>query len=253
MKYYSIFLAGIFFCACSQKKDLPDTLTAQKGFDLEKISFNEKPVTLLNTAIDSAANAQIEYAEKGYSEVFDYPVGYKLEPWNGDHSFYGKAYYSKTSDSIARYRNLYFDRMAFLTHEGKTVAVLAQADVLSESVYLDFVKLLNTQFGSPVFEPQTNVDVFYEWNAGDRYLQTDYYKGAAVTAGSNEPMKVEEIFTIQFLIFNREAADEIKKIQESNYSKTQNYRVMPGDFQLYSQDPMKNLLMMNELLDKKFN
>jgi len=252
MKYYSILLSGIFLLACSQKGPLP-SLNGHKGFDLEKISFKEDPVALLNTNIDSTANAQSEYVEKGYSEAFDYPVGYKLEPWNGDHSFYGKAYYSKTSDSMAHYQNLYFDRMAFLTHEGKTVAVLAQADVLSESIYADLVNVLNKQFGSPVFEPQTNVDVFYEWNAGDRYLQTDYYKGAAVTATSNEPMKLQEIFTIQFLIFDREAANEIRKIQESNYAKTQNYRVMPGDFQLYSQDPMKNLGMMNELLEKKFN
>lgn len=253
MKYHSIFLAGIFLLACSQKKDPPAVLSAHKGFDLEKISFKENPVALLKANIDSTANAQSEYVEKGYSEAFDYPVGYKLEPWNGDHSFYGKAYYSKISDSIAHYRNLYFDRMAFLTHEGKTVAVLAQADVLSDAIYADLVNVLNNQFGPASFEPQTNVDVFYEWNAGDRYIQTDYYKGAAVTATSNEPMKVQEIFTIQFLIFDREAADEIRKIQESNYAKTQNYRVMPGDFQLYSQDPMKNLLMMNKLLEKKFN
>lgn len=252
MKYYAIFFTALFLLSCSQKQDRSGSLSGYSGFDLEKITFKENPLAVLNSNIDSLANAQTEYAEKGYSEAFDYPVGYKLEPWNGDRSFYGKAYYSKTIDSIAHYRNLYFDRIAFLTHDGKTVAVLAQADVLSDTVYSGFVDLLNKQFGSPVFEPQTNIDVFYEWNAGNRYLQTDYYKGTAVTAASNEPMKVQQIFTIQFLIFNKEAADEIRQIQELNYAKTQTYLVMPGDFQLYSQDPMKNVLMMNELLEKKF-
>lgn len=251
MKKYSYFLSILLLIACSQKKER-QKIVEKKGFNLEKTHFNENPLQLLKSTIDSTQNTQQEYVEKGFSEAFAYPEGYIFEPWNGDNSFYGNAYYSKKTDSIAYYKDVYFDRIAFLMHYDKTVAVLAQTDLLSDTLYLYLINLLNKQYGKPTFDPQTTSDVFYEWAAPDRYLQTDYYKGISVTATSNQPLKAQEVFTVQFLIFNKNAADEIKKIQEENYKKYEIYRVMPGDFQLYSQNPTKNLTMMNEILEKKF-
>lgn len=254
MKYYLPLLFLITLTACFEKSIKPKSVEKENKsvFNLEKITFNEKVFDILKDNIDSTANEQRDYVEKGFSEAFDYPEGYKFEPWNGEKSFYGKAFYSKQTDSIAHYKDLYFNRIAFLLHNNKIVAVLANATVLNEADYDKFTGMLNEQFGEPTFNPQTDQDVFYQWTTTDRYLQTDYFKGASVSVTTNEPMKVEEVFTIQFLIFDKKAADEINATQQANYLKTKEFKILPGDFEIYSQNPNKNLEMMNDLLEEKF-
>lgn len=238
--------------SCNQQSNKKSVLAKNIGLNLEEITFNEKPLDILKSKIDSGKNEESAFVEKGYSEPFDYPVGYKFEPWNDKDSFYGKAYYSKAVDSIAHYGDLYFDHLAFLEHNSKTVALLATVEVYSDSVYNNLVKKLNKQYGAPSFSPQTDVDVFYEWTSKDRYIQTDYYKGFSVAAMSDKKTEMKETFTIQLMIFNKQAGLEINNIQQKNYLKTKNYKVMPGDFKLYSQDPAKNLELANQLLSEKF-
>ncbi len=256
-KIIFLFLSLGIGIGCSDPKNKDhknlNILEAHSGFDLETVTFNEKPLQLLKTALDSSANNQKEYAEKGLSAAFDYPEGYKYNLWNGDHSFYGKAYYSKLLDSIARYKNVYFNRIAFLTHENKTVAVLASAELSSEDIYYNLGKELTKKYGKPSLEPQTNQDVFYEWTTPISYMQTDFYTGTTVTVLPGEQPKTEKTFTMQLLLFEKKAAAALHHIQKENYKKTKTYKIMPGDFQLYSQNPAKNLLMANELLSEKFN
>jgi len=76
--------------SCSQKKAGSTVSQNRAGLDLEKIDFNENPLEILKSKIDSSVNNQEEIVKKGYSELFDYPLGYKFDPWNGKDSFYGK-------------------------------------------------------------------------------------------------------------------------------------------------------------------
>ena len=256
-KIVFLFLSLGIWTGCSDSKNKEhkslNTLEAHSGFDLDNVTFNEKPLQLLKTALDSSINSQKEYAEKGLSAAFDYPEGYKHNLWNGAASFYGKAYYSKLLDSIARYKNVYFNRIAFLTHENKTVAVLASAELPAEQSYYNLGKELTKKYGKPSFEPQTGQDVFYEWTTPVSYIQTDFYTGTSVRVSSGEQPKTVKTYTMQLLIFEKNAAAAIHRIQKENYKKTKTYKIMPGDFQLYSQNPDKNLLMANELLSEKFN
>lgn len=240
----------MFFGSCGSRSE---NELSSKGFDLSSINFKEDPIKLLGPALDSSINAQEEYAKKGFSQAFDYPVGYKLESWNDSLSFYGKAYYSKTQDSIAHFEDIYFDRIAFLTHEGKTVAVRAEADFLVDSVYQYLGKKLQKLYGEPTFSPQTDQDVFSEWRGEGKYFQTDFYTGGTYTVMSDKAPVHTEVYTVQFLIFNKEAADAIHEIQSQNYHKNKSYKVMEGDFKIYSQDPNRNLTMGNELMSEKFN
>lgn len=224
----------------------------KRGLDLQRIDFNEKPLEILEFKIDSTANNDASYIKKGYSQPFDYPVAYKFDQWNGKNSFYGKAYYSKIIDSIAYYGDIYFNRIAFLVHKNKTVAILADAEIKSDTVYNDLVAALSKQFGEPTFSPQTTQDVFYEWTSADRHLQIDYSSGASITAISGKDTELKKIFNLQMLIFNKQAAKAIRQLQQANYAKTKNYKVMQGDFKLYTDDPQKNIVLMDSILNEKF-
>lgn len=252
MKNFFLLLLSIFLFACFQKDKQSETAVKKIGLDLERIDFTEKPLEILKSKIDTSANNDTGIIKKGYSEPFDYPVGYKLDAWNGKDSFYGKAYYSRTIDSIAYFQNIFFNRIAFLTHNNKTVAILAYAEIKSDTVYNDFVKQLNKQFGEPSFSPQTTQDVFYEWLAKDRYIQIDYSTGMSMSAMSGKDMAVKQTFNMQMLIFNKNAAKDIQAIQQTNYAKTKNYKVMQGDFKLYKDDPQKNIILADSLLNEKF-
>lgn len=54
------------------------------------------------------------------------------------------------------------------------------------------------------------------------------------------------------LIFNRGEAAKIDSIQQKNYAKTKEYKVMEGDFKLYKNDPQKNIILMDSILNEKF-
>lgn len=252
MKRWNILLLSLLAFACAKQGNTTEVLADKKGLDLEKITFKEDALTILKGKIDST-NVDTEFIREGYSASFDYPEGYKFEPWNGDESLYGKAYYSTENDSMAHYKDLYFNRIAFLTRNNKVVAVLASGDVPKEEIYTRFKNQLQEVYGEPSFEPQTDQDVFYEFSAGDRYIQIDYSTGSSVTVSSDVPMETSNYYTINLLIFNKDAADEIKKIQDNNYKKTGDYKILPGDFKIYKQDPNKNSVMLNEIFDKTYN
>ena len=252
MKSFFLLLLSAVLFSCSQSDKNASALKEKAGLNLEKIDFKEKPIEFLKSKIDSNVNSDPDYLKKGYSMPFDYPVAYKLDTWNGKDSFYGKAYYSKIIDSIAYYQNIYFNRIVFLTHNNKTVAILADAELKSDTVYSEFVKQLEKQFGRPTFRPQTTVDVFYEWSAKDRRIQIDYSKGVSVEAMSGKKMEVKQTFNMQMLIFNRGEAAKIDSIQQKNYAKTKEYKVMDGDFKLYKNDPQKNIILMDSILNEKF-
>lgn len=252
MKKLILLVLSIISTACSKQANTAQILDVTKGLDLENITFKEDALALLKGKIDST-NVDTGYIREGYSAPFDYPEGYKFNPWNGDASLYGKAYYSTENDSIAHYKDLYFNRMAFLTHNNKLVAVLASGDVPKEELYTRFKNQLQEVYGEPTFSPQTDQDVFYEFSAGDRYLQIDYGKGNSVTFSSDGTMENTSYYTISLLIFNKEAADEIKKIQDDNYKKTGDYKILPGDFKIYKHDPNSNVLMLNEIYSKTYN
>lgn len=251
MKKILVLVVGTFLFACSSK-DQSATITHKPGLDLEKINFNEKPLEILKSKIDSSVNNDQDIIEKGYSAAFDYPVGYKAYAWNGKNSMYGKAYYSKVMDSIAYFKNIYFNRIAFLIHDGRTVAVLAHAEIKSDTVYNEFVKRLDKQFGNPSFRPQTTMDVFYEWTTKDRIIQIDYSTGASITAMSGKSTVVQQTFNMEMLIFDKDAAKQINEIQQANYAKTKEYKAMPGDFTIYKYDPQKNVILADSLLNEKF-
>lgn len=253
MKKGFLFLLCIMATACSKQTKELQVTEEKKGFNLEKVSFKEDPLQFLKGKIDSTQNVDTDFVRNGYSENFDYPSGYKYEPWNGNESLYGKAYYSTENDSMAYYKGIYFSRVAFLTRNNNVVAVLAYGKVPKEELYTNLKNQLQDEFGEPSFSPQTDQDVFYEFSAGDRYIQMDYSTGSEVTVSSDAPMKTETYYTIKMLVFNKAAADEIKKIQDTNYKKTGDYKVLPGDFQLYKQDLRSNILMMNEIYDKTYN
>lgn len=145
------------------RKETEKALRKEVGLDLEKASFAEDPLVILKDKIDSSRNATADFVKEGHSEPFDYPNGYKLDKWNGEKSLYGKAYHSRALDSIAHYKDLYLNHISYLTHENKTVALFATADVTSEKVYPQLIEHLNTEFGDPSFRTPTSVDEFYEW------------------------------------------------------------------------------------------
>jgi len=238
--------------SCSQNKVGSAIFQNKTGLDLEKTDFNEDPLKILKLKIDSNVNDQEEYVKKGYFAPFDYPMGHKIYPWNGKDSFYGKAYYSKIIDSIAYYQNINFNRIAFLTHNNKTVAILGNAELKSDTVYNDLVKQLSKQFGAPSFRPSTTQDVFYEWTTKDRYIQIDYSKGMSILAMPGKETEMKQVFNLKMLIFNRDAANDIQEIQQRNYAKTKNYKIMDGDFKLYKGDPSKNIVLADSLLNEKF-
>jgi len=251
MRSFLLLLVSFFLFSCNQSgKDL--STLPKKGLNMEKIDFKERPLEILKSKIDSTVNYDADFIKKGYSEPFDYPVGYKLDSWNGKDSFYGKAYYSKVEDSIAYYQNIYFNRIAFLSHDNKTVAILADAELKSDTVYNDLVKQLTKQFGAPTFRPQTTMDVFYEWSTPDRRIQIDYSKGGSMTAVSGKAVEYLETFNLQMLIFNKAEAKRIDEIQQRNYAKTKNYKILEGDFKLYKNDPQKNIVLMDSILNEKF-
>lgn len=249
MKSFFLLLLSTVLFSCNQNTS---TFNKKAGLDLEKINFKEKPLELLKSRIDSNVNNDPDYMRKGYSTPFDYPVAYRAEAWNGKDSFYGNAYYSKIIDSIAYYQNIYFNRIAFLTHHNKTVAILANAEIKSDTVYNEFVKQLEKQFGKPTFRPQTTEDVFYEWSAKDRRIQIDYSKGFSMEAMSGKKTEVKQTLNMQMLIFSRAEAAKIDSIQQKNYAKTKEYKVMEGDFKLYKNDPQKNIILMDSILNEKF-
>jgi len=214
MKSFFLLLLSAVLFSCNQRDKNALALKEKAGLNLEKIDFKEKPIEFLKSKIDSNVNNDPDYLKKGYSMPFDYPVAYKLDAWNGKDSFYGKAYYSKIIDSIAYYQNIYFNRIAFLTQNNKTVAILADAELKSDTVYNEFVKQLEKQFGTPIFRPQTTVDVFYEWSAKDRRIQIHYSKEVSVEAMSGNKMEVKQTFNMQMLIFNRDEAAKIDSIQQ---------------------------------------
>lgn len=253
MKNYCFLLLSIVMFSCSQKKARSAIFQNKTGLDLERIDFNENPLEILKFKIDSSVNNQEEYVKKGYSAPFDYPVGYKFDPWNGKDSFYGKAYYSKVIDSIAYYQNINFNRIAFLMHKNKTVAILANAEIKSDTVYNDLIKQLNKQYGTPSLRPSTTQDVFYEWTTKNRYIQIDYSKGMSMLAVSGKDTEIKQTFNLEMLIFNKDAAKNIQEIQQTNYAKTKNYKIMDGDFKLYKGDPSKNIILADSLLNEKFN
>jgi len=252
MKSFFLLLLSTVLFSCSQSDKNASALKEKAGLNLEKVDFKEKLIEFLKSKIDSNVNSNPDYLKKGYSMPFDYPVAYKLDAWNGKDSFYGKAYYSKIIDSIAYYQDIYFNRIAFLTHNNKTVAILADAELKSDTVYNEFVKQLEKQFGRPTFRPQTTVDVFYEWSAKDRRIQIDYSKGVSMEAMSGKKTEVKQTFNMQMLIFNRGEAAKIDSIQQKNYAKTKEYKVMEGDFKLYKNDPQKNIVLMDSILNEKF-
>lgn len=252
MRSFFLLLLSTVLFSCNQNDKHSSAFEKRAGLNLEKIDFKEKPLEFLKSKIDSNVNNDPDYMKKGYSMPFDYPVGYKLEAWNGKDSFYGKAYYSKIMDSIAYYQNIYFNRIAFLTHNNKTVAILADAEIKSDTVYNEFVKQLDKQFGKPTFRPQTTEDVFYEWSAKDRRIQIDYSKGVSMEAMSGKETELKQTFNMQMLIFNRAEAAQIDSIQQKNYAKTKEYKVMQGDFKLYKNDPQKNVILMDSILNEKF-
>lgn len=247
MKNLIIIMLLASITSCSQKA--PKKILVEKvGLDLEKISFNEDPQALLKGKIDSTENATADFVKEGISDAFDYPTGHKVNKWNGDQSLYGKAYYSKANDSIAHYKDLYFKQIAFLTHQDSTVAVLATAEVTSDTVYPHLIEMFNAQLGEPSFRTPTSTDNFYEWTGKDRYVQIDYSTGGSITVIPGEPVKTENVYTIKFLIFNKSAADEIKKIQDDNYRKTKKYTVLYGDFEIYRLNPDRNVVMMSDIM-----
>ncbi|MEH3115610.1 hypothetical protein [Pedobacter terrae] len=252
MKNLFLVLLGTILFSCKQNDKDAINAVERKGLNLEKLDFNEKPLKILKSKIDSNVNNDPDFMKKGYSMPFDYPVGYKVEAWNGKDSFYGKAYYSKIIDSIAYYQNIYFNRIAFLTHDNKTVAILADAELKSDTVYNEFVKQLERQFGTPTFRPQTTEDVFYEWTANDRRIQIDYARGFSMEVSSGQKTDTREIINMKMLIFNRTEAAKIDSIQQKNYAKTKEYKVMQGDFKLYKNDPQKNIILMGSILNEKF-
>lgn len=239
-----LFLSLVVSCG---RKEAKKVLTEERGLNLEKLSFNEDALAILKGKIDSTRNATADFVKKGYSEAFDYPNGYKIDKWNGEQSLYGKAYHSKAYDSIAHYKDLYFNHISFLTRNDKTVAVLATADVTSDKVYPHLIKLLNTAFGEPSFRTPTSMDEFYEWTGKDRYVQIDYSVGGSVTVLSDQPAKTETVYTIKMLLYNKNAADEIKQMQDEQYKKTKKYQILYGDFEIYKQNPEKNVVMMSEI------
>jgi len=132
------------------------------------------------------------------------------------------------------------------------VAVLGNAEMKSDTVYNDLIKQLTKQYGTPSFRPATTMDVFYEWTAKDRYIQIDYSKGMSISAMSGKATEMKQTFNLEMLIFNKDAAKAIQEIQQSNYAKTKNYKIMDGDFKLYKGDPSKNIILADSLLNEKF-
>lgn len=252
MKNLLLLVIVAFLFACSSKENQSAMAGNKKGLDLEKIDFNEKPLEILKSKIDSSVNNDEDIIDKVDSEAFNYPVNYKTYAWNGENSLYGKAYYSKIIDSIAYFKDIYFNRIAFLVHDGKTVAIFANAEIKSDTVYNDFVKQLDKQFGKRSFSPQTTMDEFYEWTTKDRLIQIDYFTGGSILAMSDKKPEFKQTFDMQMLIFNKDAAKQINQTQQANYAKTKNYKVMHGDFTIYKFDPQKNIILADSLLNEKF-
>lgn len=247
MKHLITVLLLTLLISCGQKTQ-KEVSVEKIGLNLAQINFEEDPQILLSGKIDSSKNATASFIEEGLSDPFDYPTGHKVNKWNGNQSLYGKAYYSKASDSIAHYKDLYFDQISFLTHHNKAVAVLATVAVTSDRIYPHLIDLLNAQYGASSFNRPTTTDEFYEWTGTDRYVQIDYSVGGSITVIPDRPMTTETVYTIKLLIFNKAAADEIKKIQDDNYRKTKKYEILYGDFEIYRQNPERNVVMMSDIL-----
>lgn len=246
----------------SCRENNPDNITRKKiasTFNLENIPFGETANNFLQYLNKNISSSEVKEKLQAFADSADYPTNYKIDPWNGSISLYGKSYTTVEMDSMAHYKNMFFSKISILTHEGKLVAVLAEnehvtdsLEMESDSTYDQLVTTLTKEIGSPSLSPQTTADVFYEWVKPDRYLQLDFSTGGRITASSNSPNKQEKTFHIQLLIFQKESANNINQIQISNYPKTKNYLVMKGDFALYAQDPAKNLELANKLLSEKF-
>lgn len=105
---------------------------------------------------------------------------------------------------------------------------------------------------TPGFRPATTEDVFYKRTTKDRYIQIDYSKGISILAMSGKDTETKQTFNLKMLIFNKDAAKDIQAIQQTNYAKSKNYKIMDGDFKLYKGDPSKNIVLNDSLLNEKF-
>ena len=213
MKKNFVVLASalLLLWSCKTEKKQITRLENKSAFDLESVNFNEDVTKLFAKHLldedgiryDSVNLATINGDQHRYKisntivDVMKFQVPQKE---------FGFLYKSPTLDSVAKFQDIYFERICLLTNTNKKpVGYYAETEFKDAKVRKAMIDKLIAKYGKPkysFFISNHYNQCSYEWVLADRTLQIETSFGHSATFSSNAEMTSGKYYKLDLLILD---------------------------------------------------
>lgn len=225
LKLFKYLLITSILQSCNSNQQNPKIATKKQAtvlsrnsdFDLEVITFKENPSKLYAKNILNSNDYSYDAERDG--KLTDEMLQYKISNIITDFmdieipKNFGYHYRSPELDSIAKFKNIYFNSLFLLTNiNKKPIAFCAETTFTKAGERKKKLDEIRKKLGSPdhsFFLDRELDQCAYEWIRSDRTIQIKISSGFTITANSNGETKKEMDYSLDILIIANTYKNEI--------------------------------------------
>lgn len=206
----------------------PATLEKCGAFDLERVNFQEN-VSLLYSRHLILKDGYAEYDSIRDGKLTDDMLRYTINTVISDalelkvpKEEFGYLYQTPTLDSVAKFRNAYFDKLSILTNrEKKPVAYYATGRFNTLEDRAHFMNGFKEKYGQPkysFFISSHFEQCSFEWDLQDRIIQIETSHGFEFSVSSGGSSSNGKYYNLYLLIIEKQYQDAIYKAHLYEFS-----------------------------------
>lgn len=206
----------------------PATLEKCGAFDLERVNFQEN-VSLLYSRHLILKDGYAEYDSIRDGKLTDDMLRYTINTVISDalelkvpKEEFGYLYQTPTLDSVAKFRNAYFDKLSILTNrDKKPVAYYATARFNTLEDRARFMHGFKEKYGQPkysFFISSHFEQCSFEWDLQDRIIQIETSHGFEFSVSSDGSSSNGKYYNLYLLIIEKQYQDAIYKAHLYEFS-----------------------------------
>lgn len=236
---FSIITISLLLFSCQSLEKKVEVLEKNSAFNLETINFQEDVPRLYSKdplAFDwLKSESADDESDDRYKQVSDDKIKYRINTAitrsldiNVPQQDFGFLYKHPELDSVARFRNAYFNILATLTDlNKKPVAFYAETQYDNKDDRATFIREFVQKYGkaSYAFCTDTHFDqCSYEWVLEDRTIQMETSYGVGFSISTNGESKRGKYYKLEMLILENKYKEDIYRAHIYQFGDSIKYR-----------------------------
>lgn len=225
LKLFKYIIVASLLQSCNSNQQKPaivikkqaTVLDKNSKFDLEAITFKENPYKLYSKNILTPNDVLYDAQRDGKltDEILQYKISNTITDFMDIEipKNFGYQYRSPELDSIAKFKNIYFNSLSLLTNiNKKPIAFCAETKFTKAGERKKRLAELRKKLGSPnhsFFLENEFSECVYEWIRADRTIQIKIFDGLTIDANSNGETKKETHYYLDILIIANKDKNDI--------------------------------------------